>query len=203
MEGGRRDCIFVSAYLAFVWVFLSPRTVPLPCHRRWPWPSLFFVAGCRSTHWGQMTHICVGQMTRISSDNDLVPEQRQAIFWTNTGILLIGPLGTNFSEILIEIQTFFLNMIHLKMPSANIDHFSWPKCVKRACGGPMMPYSFARPGCGARKHGRSTPSWSGWWHSGGSQQHQHQGQSDQESICLGYDVIFELPSCVYWYFLVA
>ena len=49
----------VSAYLAFVWVFLSLRTVPLPCDRRRPWPSLFSVAGCRSTHWGQMTHICV------------------------------------------------------------------------------------------------------------------------------------------------
>ena len=62
-------------------------------------------------------------MTRISSDKGLVPEQRQAIFWTNTGILLIGPLGTNFSEILIEIQTFFLNIIRLKMPSAYIGHF--------------------------------------------------------------------------------
>ena len=52
-----------------------------------------------------------------------MPEQRQAIFWTNTGMLLIGPLGTNFSEILIEIQTLFLNIIRLKMPSANIGHF--------------------------------------------------------------------------------
>ena len=60
---------------------------------------------------------------QIISDNGLVPEQRQAIFWTNTGILLIGPLGTNFSEILIEIQTLFLNIIRLKMPSANIGHF--------------------------------------------------------------------------------
>ena len=28
---------------------------------------------------------------------------RQAIIWTNDAILLIGPLGTNFNEILIEI----------------------------------------------------------------------------------------------------
>ena len=28
------------------------------------------------------------------------------IIWTNAGILLIGPLGTNFSEILIEIYIF-------------------------------------------------------------------------------------------------
>ena len=46
------------------------------------------------------------KMTRISSDNGLAPEQRQAIIWTNTEILLIGPLGTNFSKISIEIQTF-------------------------------------------------------------------------------------------------
>ena len=32
----------------------------------------------------------------------------QAIIWTNDGILLIGPLGTNFSEILIEIYNVFI-----------------------------------------------------------------------------------------------
>ena len=42
----------------------------------------------------------------IGSDNGLPPVRRQAIIWTNAGILLIGPLGTNFSEILIGIQTF-------------------------------------------------------------------------------------------------
>ena len=40
---------------------------------------------------------------RNGSDNGLSPGWRQAIIWTNAGILLIGPLGTNFSEILIEI----------------------------------------------------------------------------------------------------
>ena len=30
----------------------------------------------------------------------------KAIIWTNTGILLIGPLGAIFSEILIEILHF-------------------------------------------------------------------------------------------------
>ena len=30
------------------------------------------------------------------------------IIWTNAGILLIGPLGINFSEILVGIQTFSL-----------------------------------------------------------------------------------------------
>ena len=44
-------------------------------------------------------HISVGYLTLIASDNDLSPCQRQAIMWTNAGILLIRPLGTNFSEI--------------------------------------------------------------------------------------------------------
>ena len=42
----------------------------------------------------------------ISSDNGLSPIRRQAIFWTSAGLLSIGPLGTNFSEILIIIQNF-------------------------------------------------------------------------------------------------
>ena len=55
------------------------------------------------THWGRVTHICVNKPTTIGSDNGLSPGRRQAIIRTNAGILLIGPLGTNFSEILIEI----------------------------------------------------------------------------------------------------
>ena len=44
--------------------------------------------------------------TITGSDNGLSPGGRQAIIWTNAGILLIGPLATNFSEIVIEIHTF-------------------------------------------------------------------------------------------------
>ena len=42
-------------------------------------------------------------MNRVSigSDNDLWSIQRQAIIKTNAGLLLIGNLGTNFSEFLI------------------------------------------------------------------------------------------------------
>ena len=65
-----------------------------------------------------MTHICVSKLTIIGSDNGLSPGQRQTIIWTNAGILLIWPLGTNFSEILIEIQTFSLKKMRLKMSSA-------------------------------------------------------------------------------------
>ena len=48
-----------------------------------------------------MMHICINKLTIIGSDNGLSPARRQAIIWTSAGILLIGPLETNFSEILI------------------------------------------------------------------------------------------------------
>ena len=75
------------------------------------------------THWGRVTHICVGKLTIIGSDDDLSPERRQAIIWTNAGILLIRPLGTNFSEILMEIQTFSLKKIRMKMSSVKCCSF--------------------------------------------------------------------------------
>ena len=50
------------------------------------------------THWGRVTHICVGKLTIIGSDNGLSPERRQAITGTNDGLLSIGPLGTNYGD---------------------------------------------------------------------------------------------------------
>ena len=44
------------------------------------------------TRRGRETHICVGNLTIIGSDNGLSPGRRQAITWTNAGILLMGPL---------------------------------------------------------------------------------------------------------------
>ena len=55
-----------------------------------------------------MTHICITTLTIIGSDSSLSHGWRQAVIWTNAGILLIGPLATNFNEILIETYTFSL-----------------------------------------------------------------------------------------------
>ena len=63
-------------------------------------------------------HICVGNLTIIGSDNGLSPGQCQAIFLTNAEILSIGPVVTNFSELLIVIHTFSFKKIHLKLSSA-------------------------------------------------------------------------------------
>ena len=70
------------------------------------------------THWGRVTHICVGNLIIIGSDNGLSPGRRQAIIWTNARILLIWPWGRNFSEILIGIQIVSFKKMPLKMSSA-------------------------------------------------------------------------------------
>ena len=55
-----------------------------------------------------MTHIYVIKLTIVGSDNGLSPGRRQAIIWTSAGILLIGTLGTNFSEILRRNSYIFI-----------------------------------------------------------------------------------------------
>ena len=90
------------------------------------------------THWGRVMHRCVGNLTIIGSDNSLSPGCRQAIIWTNVGILLIGPIGANASEMLIEFHTFSRKSIW-KCRLENGGHFvsasmcqhSWFTCKKR------------------------------------------------------------------------
>ena len=69
------------------------------------------------TQWGRVTHLCVSKLTSIASDNGLSPGWRQAIIWANAVILSIGPLGTNFSEILIKIITFSYKKMSSKVSS--------------------------------------------------------------------------------------
>ena len=52
-----------------------------------------------------------------------MPIRQQAIILTNAGILSIGSLGTNFNKILIEIVTFLLIKMHLKMLSVKWQPF--------------------------------------------------------------------------------
>ena len=58
-------------------------------------------------------------MNRVSigADNGLSSGRRQAIILTNAGILSIGPLGTNSSEIFVKNRTFPLKKMRLKMSS--------------------------------------------------------------------------------------
>ena len=75
------------------------------------------------THWGWVTHTCISKLTIIDSDDGLSPGQRQAIIWTNAGIMLIGTSGTVFSDISIENHTFSFKKMHLKMLSAKWQPF--------------------------------------------------------------------------------
>ena len=87
------------------------------------------------THWDAVTHISVNKLSIIGSDNALSPGQRIAIIWTNAGILLIEPLGTNLSEILIRIHKSSLKKTHLKMLSVKCQSFYLrPQCIKTVIG---------------------------------------------------------------------
>ena len=116
-----------SLFSKFVTMFVITMARAIPCDTGSriieSWLHLVINRSWHSTHWGRVTHICVGNLT-IGPDNGLSPGRRQAIVWTNAGILLSGPWGTNFSEILIDINTFSFKKINLKRSSVK-----WPQCV--------------------------------------------------------------------------
>ena len=73
----------------------------------------------------------VGNLTIIGSDNGFSPGRRRAIITTNAGLLLVGPLGTNFIEILIAIYTFSITKINFKMLYGKMAAiFPRPQCVE-------------------------------------------------------------------------
>ena len=109
---------------------------------RWTFPifTLDSFSPKRNNENNRVTHICVSILTIISSDNGLSPERRQAIIWTIVIILLIGTLGTSFSEILNEIHIFSFKEMHLKTSSAK-----WrPFCLGLNI---LSPISAGPPNC--------------------------------------------------------
>ena len=77
-----------------------------------------------------MTHICVSKLSIIGSDNGLSPGRRQAIIRTNDGMLLFGPLRTNFSKILSKIHIFSLKNAFENIVCEMASIFTRPQCVK-------------------------------------------------------------------------
>ena len=99
-----------------------------------------------------MTHICVSKLTIIGLDNGVSPGRRQAIIWTDAGILLIGPVETNFREILIEINIFSFKKMELKASSCETAAIlSRPQCVnvKTMWGQSQPEQSLEGDWCGA------------------------------------------------------
>ena len=90
-------------------------------YRRWTQMSQHLAV---LTHWGRATHTHAPvSWAIIGSENGLWPYRRQDIIWTNAESLLIGPRGTNFSEILIEIPNFLFKKMSLKMSSGKWRRF--------------------------------------------------------------------------------
>ena len=87
----------------------------------------------KSNNWSRGTHICVGYLTIIRSDHGLSPSRREDIIWTNAIILVIGPLGTNLSEILIEVLTFSFHKVRFKVSSAVLRPCCLGLCVLNTC----------------------------------------------------------------------
>ena len=77
------------------------------------------------THWGWVTHICVSKLIITGSDNGLSPGRRQAIMWTNAGILLIGPLGKFNQNSNISIHENAIESVVCEMAAI----LSRPLCV--------------------------------------------------------------------------
>ena len=70
------------------------------------------------THLPIVPHICVSESVQHWFIYGLSPIWRQAIIWTNAGLLSVRPLRTNFSEILIKIQSFSFTKVQPKILSA-------------------------------------------------------------------------------------
>ena len=109
-----------------------------------------FNVNCNLTHLCRVTLTCVSKLTIFGSNNGLSPCRRQAIIWTNAGILLIGPSGTNLCEILIEILIFSSMKMHLKFSSGIWRPFCLGLNVLR-----MLPWLYRKLYHGDETIGRS------------------------------------------------
>ena len=116
-NNGRYGCTIVMSYIEInkavsQWLL----TFNLCVSVTWPLTCAFHIPCMHTPEIIDMHRgVCDNKLAIIGSDNGLSPDRRQAIIWTNAGILLIGPF---FSEILIGIQTFSFKKMHLEMSSA-------------------------------------------------------------------------------------
>ena len=110
---GATECIHITSHISCIYIYISymhnkqttttTQTKTMCARIYMHGQSLLCL-----THWGRVMHICVWKLTTINSDNGLSPARRQAIIWTNAGILLLI-LGANFSEIFSEIHRILIH----------------------------------------------------------------------------------------------
>ena len=84
------------------------------------------------TQWGRMTHICVGKLTIIGSDNGLSPGRHQVIIWTIAGRIVNWTHGNKLQWNFNRNSNIFIQenaSKHVVWKAAAI--LSRPQCVKR------------------------------------------------------------------------
>ena len=140
--GNKNTCspltsIMQPKYNIYICIYALYITIPSPTRSLTTLIVLFKILLSSLTHWGRVTQKCVSKLSIIGSNNGLSPNRRQAIIWTNAGIWLIGPLGTNFNEILIGIQTFSFKKTQLNMSSEKWRPFCFGLNVLKYNGWPI------------------------------------------------------------------
>ena len=96
-------------------------------------PYLFIKhMGAQITHWGRVTHVCVGKLAIIDSGNGLSPGWRQTIIWINarniTNWTLRNKLQWNFntnSHIVIQENGFISEMAVILARPQCVDMHVW------------------------------------------------------------------------------
>ena len=84
------------------------------------------------THCDRMTHICVGKLTIIGSENGLSPRRRQANIWTNAGSFLIESLEQTSMKYQSEFKYFHWRKCAENVVCEMTSILSRPRCVNRA-----------------------------------------------------------------------
>ena len=113
---GNSRCEIVGRRVIFIWSLIHGSS----------WSGLIKVGP--GVYWYQYFNSMMPSDAYIRQQTNhhcLLPGQCQAIIWISAGILLVGSLGINVSEILIEIHTFSFKKINLKLSSAKW----WPFCL--------------------------------------------------------------------------
>ena len=82
------------------------------------------------TQWGRVTHICVGNLSIIGSDNRLSPGRHQVITCTNAGIMLTGTLWIKTLHFNRNLYISFKKMHSNTSSAIWRPFFSRLQCVK-------------------------------------------------------------------------
>ena len=91
------------------------RSYDVTAMKLWHFISLKNMRVYTKLHWSRETRICVSTLNIVGSDNSLSHGRRQAIIWTNAGILLTVPWGQNWTAALNAFANSTAIKIHISI----------------------------------------------------------------------------------------